>query len=113
MLTQQEKQDIDRVAKVGLRIIFGEAYSGFENTLSVAGMLRPTMQLSKMTSRFAVRSSKHPKFCHWFQPATAKSVNTRSRQNPQVFASVPCRTDRYKRSPIPHLTELLNAKSQS
>ena len=33
MLTQQEKQDIDRAAKVGLRIVFGEAYSGFENTL--------------------------------------------------------------------------------
>ena len=113
MLTQQEKQDIDRVAKVGLRIIFGEAYSGFENTLSVAGMSRPTRQLSKMTSRFAVRSSKHPKFCNWFQPAAAKSINTRSRQNPQVFTSVPCRTDRYKRSPIPHLTELLNAMSQS
>ena len=45
MLTQQERQDIDRVAKVGLRIIFGETYSGFENMLRFAAMLRPTEKL--------------------------------------------------------------------
>ena len=113
MLTQQERQDIDRVAKVGLRIIFGETYSGFENMLRVAAMLRPTEQLFRMTSKFAVKSSKHPKFNHWFQPASAKTVNTRSSKNTQVFASIPTRTERYKKSPIPYITKLLNAKSQS
>ena len=60
MLTQQERQDIDRVAKVGLRIIFGEAYCGFENTLKLAAILRPTLQLSRMTAKFAAKSAKHP-----------------------------------------------------
>ena len=113
MLTQQERQDIDRVAKVGLRIIFGQSYSGFENMLRVAGILRPTEQLFRMTSKFAVKSSKHPKFSHWFQPAPEKTVNTRSSKNTQVFASVPTRTERYKKSPIPYITELLNVKSKS
>jgi hypothetical protein len=113
MLTQQERQDIDRVAKVGLRIIYGEAYCGFENTLKVASILRPTVQLSRMTAKFAAKSAKHPKFSQWFQPAPVSAVNTRSNKNTQVFASVPTRTDRYKKSPIPYITELLNAKSQS
>ena len=33
LLTQAEKTDIDRVGKVGMKIIFGEHYSGFENSL--------------------------------------------------------------------------------
>ena len=110
MLTQQERQDFDRVAKVGLRIIYGDKYCGFENTLKVANMLRPTMQMSRMTAKFAVKSSKHPKFSKWFKPATQKTVNTRSSKNTPVFASVPSRTARYKKSPIPHMTQLLNAK---
>ena len=45
-------------------------------------------------------------------PAPKKTVNTRSRKNTQIFASIPTRTDRYKKLPIPYVTELLNAKSK-
>ena len=89
MLTQQERQDIDIVAKVELQIIFGQSYSGFENMLRVAGILRPTEQLFRMTSKFAVKSSNHPKFSTWFQPFNAKIVHSRSSQNTQKFDSVP------------------------
>ena len=60
--TEQEKKDLDRVAKVGLRIIFGDCYSGFENSLLLAKMLRPTEQLASMTARFAAKSASHSKF---------------------------------------------------
>ena len=109
-LTQHERQDLDRVAKVGLRIIYGEAYSGFENMLQAASLLRPTVQLSRMTAKFAARSTKHPKFSKWFQPAAPKLVNTRSSNHTQLYTSVPARTERYRNSPIPYMTELLNAK---
>ena len=105
MLTQHEKQDIDRVAKVGLRIIYGEAYCGFENTLKVASILQPTVQRSRMTAKFAAKSAKHPKFSQWFQPAPVSAVNTRSKNNAQIFASVPTRSDLYINSPIPYITE--------
>ena len=38
-LTQCEKQDFDRVAKVALRIIYGDAYCGFEVALHRSGII--------------------------------------------------------------------------
>ena len=67
-LTVGEKKDFDRVAKVGLKIIFGVNYNGFENTLQTANILKPTDQFTKMTKQFAIKSSKHPKFTKWFVP---------------------------------------------
>ena len=111
-LTQQEKHDLDRVAKVGLRIIFGDAYSGFDSTLKEAQMLKPTVQLLRMTRKFAVKSSKHQKFSQWFQPAPAMQTNTRSSKNAPKYTTIPARTARYRKSPIPYMTELLNTKHQ-
>ena len=109
--TEQERKDIDRVAKVGLRIIFGEAYCGFENCLLSAKMLRPTEQLAKMTSRFAAKNVSHNKFSQWFEPATRKTINTRSTKNIQKYKSVPARTARYAKSPIPYMTQMLNKQT--
>ena len=103
-LTLEEKKDFDRVAKVGLKIIFGVNYSGFENSLRLANILKPTDQFIKMTKQFAVKSSKHPKFTKWFVPKTNTSLCTRS--NKPRFIPVPCRTERYAKSPIPQLTSI-------
>ena len=110
--TEQERKDIDRVAKVGLRIIYGDSYCGFDNSLLSAKMLRPTEQLAKMTRRFAVRSASHAKFSHWFQPAAKKTTNTRNSKNTQKYERVPARTARYGKSPIPHMTQFLNSQNK-
>ena len=107
LLTQAEKTHIDRVAKVGLKIIFGEEYCGFENSVQVSGISKPTERLEKMTKRFAVKSAKHPKFSKWFEPLQATNINTRSKK--KKYIQIHTRTERYARSPIPHLTNLLNA----
>ena len=85
--TQQERKDIDRVAKVGLRIIFGEFYGGF-----------------------AAKNARSSKFSKWFQPAARKTTNTRSVKNSQIYENVPARTARYGQSPIPYLTNIINTK---
>ena len=105
-LTLGEKKDFDRVAKVGLKIIFGVNYNGFENALQSANILKPTDQFTKMTKQFATKSSKHFKFTKWFVPKTNTSLCTRS-EKPR-FTPVPCRTERYAKSPIPQLTAILN-----
>ena len=104
--TLGEKKDFDRVAKVGLKIIFGVNYNGFENALQIANILKPTDQFIKMTKHFAMKSSKHPKFTKWFVPKINTSLCTRS-EKPRV-TPVPYRTERYGRSPIPQLTAILN-----
>ena len=63
---------------MGLRIIYGDSFCGFENSLLSADMLKPTEQLAKMTERFAGRSASLANFSHWFQPAAKKTTNTRN-----------------------------------
>ena len=108
-LTEYEKSDIDRVAKVGLRVIYGDSYSGFENSLAISNIVKPTIQLAKMTRQFAKKSSKHPKFAQWFQPVPNNISNTRSKKT--KFIQIPSRTERYHISPIPYLTRILNEDS--
>ena len=107
-ITQQERKDIDRVAKVGLRIIFGEFYGGFENALQAAQIRKPTEQLARMTERFAAKNARSSKFSKWLQPAARKTTNTRSVKNSQIYENVPARTARYGQSPIPYLTNIIN-----
>ena len=80
-LTDYEKKDFDRVAKVGLKIIYGDMYTGFETMLSSLNMVRPTSQFAKMTKQFAKKSANHPKFSQWFQPLSTNGTSTRSKKN--------------------------------
>ena len=92
-------------------IIFWESYCGFESCLLAANMLRPSEQLSNMTSRFAAKSASHNKFSQWFEPAANQTINTRSSKNIQKYKTVPARTARYGKSPISYLTRILNNKT--
>ena len=107
-LTQYERNDLDRVLKVGLRIIYGDTYSGFENALLLSKIKRPTAMLLRITEKFANTSFKHPKFSKWFQPQISRGVNTRSKK--QKFKEIHARTERFAKSPIPYLTKILNKK---
>ena len=60
--TQNEKKDLNRVAKVGLKIIYAQAYSGFDEMLNISNIIKPTEQLARMTEKFALKCSNHPKF---------------------------------------------------
>jgi hypothetical protein len=79
-LTDYEKKDFDRVAKVGLKIIYGDMYTGFETMLSSSNMVRPTSQFAKMTKQFAKKSVNHSKFSQWFQPLSTNGTSTRSKK---------------------------------
>ena len=92
------------MAKVGLKIIFGVKYNGFEISLQAANSLIPTDKLTKMKKHFAMKSSKHPKFTKWYVPKP-DAMGTRSKK--PRFIPVPTRTNRYARSPIPQLTTIL------
>ena len=61
-LTENERKDFNRVAKVGLRIIYGDQYQGFDQMLDISKLVKPTVQLAKMTKQFAIKSEKHEQF---------------------------------------------------
>ena len=67
----------------------------------------------KLCSNFARKAEINPKYQNWFEEevATIRQVpNTRSDKNAveNKYKPVPTRTERYKNSPIPFLTDILN-----
>ena len=108
-LTVAEKTHLNRVLRCGLHIIYGDTYRSFTHSLSRAGMLSVTDQLQNMTTRFAHKSAKHPKFSKWFKVRPEAQVNTRSVRGVQTkYLPVATRTARYAASPLPILTSLIN-----
>jgi hypothetical protein len=59
----------------------------------------------KLCIKFARKSLRNQKFKHWFKPNT---LRTKTRQDQPKFCEVYSRLDRYEKSPISYLTNLLN-----
>ena len=66
----------------------------------------------KLCQSFAKKAGKHLKYKNWFSEFVHDTTKYSTRQNKMKsnpkFNPVPTRTDRYKKSPLPYLTELLN-----
>ena len=59
--------------------------------------------------KFAKKAEKHVKFSKWFFPdKRSLDVNTRNSKTKPKYTPVPSRKVRYKKSPIPYLTDILN-----
>ena len=110
-LTQQENVQIERVQRCALYIILGEGYKTYREALNILEFDTLETRRVKLCENFAKKSLKHEKYRNWFslndqklRKNTRNNVNEKSRK----FNPVKTRTDRYKRSPIPYLTDMLN-----
>ena len=111
-ITKKERYQIERVQKCALNIILGEHYSSYSKALESIKYENLEIRRIKICENFVKKSVKHPKFRHWFR-RNEKSVNeTKIRkvknQKIQRYHPVPYRTEKYKNSPLPYLTDLLN-----
>ena len=61
---------------------------------------------TNLCKSFALKASKHPRHGAWFKPNEVKGVDTRSIKT--KYATPITRLSRFKNSPIPYLTSLLN-----
>ena len=59
--------------------------------------------MTEICLSFAEKAQEHEKFINWFK--------LREEPNQSTFIEVPFRTIRYKKSPLPYLTKLLNEKN--
>ena len=67
----------------------------------------------KLCSNFAKKAEKHPKYKNWFEEedTTIRQVPNTRRDKSAIktkYKPVPTRTERFKNSPIPFLTDILN-----
>ena len=68
----------------------------------------------KLCENFAKKAAKSEKFQNWFSPTEnvenncSKSTRRNKNKTVPLFRPIPTRTSRYKKSPLPYLTEILN-----
>ena len=59
----------------------------------------------------AKKCEKHKKYLNWFNPAITKPNCVTRKEKPETkykYTPVPFRKERFRRSPIPFLTQILN-----
>jgi hypothetical protein len=111
-LTQQEVRQIERVQRCALYIILGEDYLSYAHALDMLECDNLHDRRHRLCENFAKKSLKNPHYTNWFCvneeiPPTVKTRNEATRKR-TMFKPVQTRTNRYGKSPLPYLTDLLN-----
>ena len=104
-ITKDDQMDIERIQKSACHIILGEDYISYRNALKSLNLESLTGRRDKLCLKFAKRAEKHPKHRHWFKP-NDNEVNTR--QTKLKYKEVFAKHDRFKKSPLAFLTDMLN-----
>ena len=110
-LTQQEVEQIERVQKCALHIIMGDNYKDYNNALQTLNCETLNTRRVRLCEKFARKAAKNPRYRNWFSLNTAPppTIHTRQQNKSHTqYLPVQARTNRYKNSPIPYLTEILN-----
>ena len=80
-----------------------------EGALSALNTLRLSERRYNLCLSFAKKAYRNPKYTNWFNPHPfVNTANTRSEKHELSFKPVDFRTNRFRDSPLPYLTEILN-----
>ena len=109
-LTSDDVIALERVQKTACAIILGREYSGYENALEKLRLRTLEERRVELCTKFARKAVKNEKYKHWFVESgrSAQDIKTRSKKNTTEYKPIKFRTDRYRNSPLPYLTSLLN-----
>ena len=106
-ITKEEVKDLERVQKCFHQIALGSDYSNYSDALIQTGLETLEIRRTKLCLSFGKKAANHPKHSHWFKQNNDKELpNTRSIK--PKFSEPKCRLERFRNSPIPYLTRLLN-----
>ena len=99
-ISKAESDQLERVQKAAFHIILGTHYVSYSEALVDLKMEKLCDRRVNICLAFAKKAQKQEKFRYWFKQSENSSQPT--------FTEVPYRTIRYKKSPLPYLTKLLN-----
>ena len=103
-LTRGEATLIERVQKSALRVILGDQYLSYNQAMMTLGLDNLESRREKLCVSFASKAANHEKYSEWFwTPDRRPDTRYQAKYTP-----VWTRTTRYKKSPLPYLTDLLN-----
>ena len=109
-LTKTEINQLERVQKIACAIILGANYQSYKLALKTLNMDTLESRREQISIKFAKKALKSEKFNHWFTNKESKEPNikTRSYETKLKLKPVTFRKMKYKNSPLPYLTDLLN-----
>ena len=105
MLTAENIADIERVQKITMKVILVDRYSDYESACELLGTRSLQLRRCELSLSFALNCLKNPIHQHLFKQRKSTYYTLRKIKS---FEEPFCRTERYKSSPLPFLTRLLN-----
>ena len=111
-LSCEDETNIERVQKTAAHVILDKNYTGYKDALEVLDLDSLKERRLQICTTFALKAYKHPKFSSWFvkdeKNENIKERNCKPEIEVQLLKPVEFRTKRYRKSPIPFLTNLIN-----
>ena len=108
-LTNENRQDLERVQKAALKVILKNDYEDYEKALRLTGLQSLDERREMIALRFVKSSLKNANFSKLFPLKKMKHVmNVR---NPMKYQLNKANTERYRKSTIPYLQRLLNKEN--
>ena len=104
-LKVENSDDLERVQKSATKIIMGSKYSDYKDALNSLKLERLIDRRKRLCLNFAKKSLKHEKVRNLFPVKDLK----RQLRNTEVFKVNFATTNRYKKSSVPYMQNLLNA----
>ena len=106
-LTQENKDDMERVQKIACKVILGQRYEDYGAACESLSLESLDERREGLCLNFALKCVNSVKHCDMF-PIDERVPGPRHQtQHPQFLVPV-SRTARYERSPIPYIANLLN-----
>ena len=104
-MTQENITQIERVRRIALCVILGSKYRSYEDAGEELGIKTLAERRKDLCTKFANKASNQPVHKAWF--VINPTDNTTKIRKP-TYKPACTRTDRFSKSAIPYLTNLLN-----
>ena len=110
-LTKMEIHQLERVQKTACAIILGGDYIPYKLALKKLNMETLESRREKICLTFGKKALKSEKYKKWFEIDTESEpvIKTRNYKPKPKLKPVTCRNKKYRKSPIPYLTNILNS----
>ena len=104
-LTNDNSDDLERVQKTALKVIYKQSYISYKNALTRSKLEKLSFRRKKLCLKFARKCLKNDRVKHMFPKNCKTGAKPRYREKFQVFHA---NTDRLKNSAVPFMQRLLN-----
>ena len=109
-LTVSNRNDLERIQKSAMKVIFKNDYQSYEKSLKILKMEKLQDRRERLSLSFAKKCLKHEKFSNMF-PKNLSDATMKIRNREKYFVNQ-ARTERFKNSSIPFLQRKLNESAK-